>query len=181
MKTVTDGVRAEILSTSCRFVDMVEIDHPSGVVRLCNGVIPVWWNGNKFTAMGTLGRVTGIGYTTDLRAQEVTFEMAGPVLDVESLAVISQPVAGRLAAVYRAFLTPENQVIAEPVKLADVTLDTADIKAGDGQHTVVLMGHQTMAGAGRGMSVYYSNERQQTDFAGDTGFDQMANLADKKV
>lgn len=182
MRDVSPELRAAILSSSCNTVYLCEIDHPTGVVRLNSGVLPVVWNGDTFKAMGKLGSVSGITQSMSAQSQEVIMTLASPVLDADSANIISQSVAGRFAFIWQAFLTPEWKIIGEPIQLANITMDGIDISIDESGHQALqIKGYMTQFAARRVMPVYYSNETQQARFPGDTGFDRMAELADKAI
>jgi hypothetical protein len=181
MKQVSAAVRAEILAPSTRMCDLAQIDHPSGMIYLCSGIMPVTWGALTFKSAGTMGSVSGIGQTVEARSQEVRLSLASPSFDTDALAIIGQPVQGRQAFIWRAFLTPDWQVIPDPIQLANITLDSVEFAEGDGKQVLNLVGYMTQYAARRSMTVYHSNETQQARFPGDTGFDRMVALADKIV
>lgn len=182
MKPVHPDLRAAIMGGGMNTVYLAEIDHPAGVTRLNSGVTPITWNGNVFSALGKMGSVSGITQSMDSRSQEVVLSLASPTLDEDSEDIISQSVAGRFAFVWQAFLTPEWQVIGDPVQLANITMDSQEVAVDDGGNQVFqIKGYMTQFAARRVMPVYYSNETQQAEFPGDTGMDRIAALADKVI
>lgn len=182
MKTVSPDLYAAIMARSCRTVYLAEIDHPTGVVRLNSGVLPVTWGGNTFVALGKMGAVQGMAQSMDGRSQEVTLLMAAPALDDDAQDIVSQPVSGRTAKVWQAFLNDDWTVIGSPIVMADITMDGLEVTADEGGMQVLsIKGYMTQYAARRVMPVFYSNESQQAEFPGDTGFDRMAGLADKIV
>jgi hypothetical protein len=182
MKNVLPELRQAILSPSQTMVDLCEIDHPAGIVRLNSGVLPVVWGGDTFIALGKLGAITGITQSMDSRSQEVVLSMASPTLDETAQQIVSMPVAGRFAWVWRAFLRSDWTVIGEPIQLANITMDALEVVIDEsGQQSLQIKGFMTQFAARRVKTVYYSNETQISRFPGDTGLDRMAGLADKEL
>jgi hypothetical protein len=182
MKDVSPELRAAILGANCNTVYLCEIDHPTGIVRLNSGVLPVVWGGYTFKALGVLGSVTGLTQSMSPQSQEVVLSLASPMLDDDSSNIISQSVAGRFAFVWQSFLTPEWKPISDGIQLANITMDSLDVSIEEsGQQALQIKGYMTQFAARRVMPVYYSNENQQARFPGDTGFDRMAELADKAI
>jgi hypothetical protein len=182
MKSLHPDLKAAIRSPSTQTVYLAEIDHPAGVGRYNSGVTSVMWGSDEFKALGKMGAVTGIKQTMAGRSQEVMIALASPKLDTESADIIAQSVTGHFAFVWQAFLTPEWQIIGEPIQLANITLDSQEVAVEEsGAHVYQIKGYMTQFAARRSMPVYYSNETQQDDFPGDTGMDRMAELADKSI
>lgn len=182
MKVLDAELRAVILPASSNTVYMAAIDHPTGMVRVNSGVLPVVWNGDTYLGLGKMGAVQGISQSMDNRSQEVTILMAAPLLDDDAQDIVSQPVRGRGATIWQAFLDDGWNVIGEPIELADITMDGLEVVAGDdGNQVLQIKGYMTQYAARRVMPVFYSNETQQAEFPGDTGFDRLAALADKIV
>jgi hypothetical protein len=170
------------MSGGMNTVYLAEIDHPAGITRLNSGVTPVERGGQIFKALGKMGTVSGITQRMDGRSQEVVMSLASPTLDDDSEDIISQSVAGRFAFVWQAFLTPEWQIIGEPIQLANITMDSQEVSVDDsGNQVFQIKGYMTQFAARRVMPVYYSNETQQAEFPGDTGMDRIASLADKVI
>lgn len=180
MRDVSPDVLAELLSPSFRTVQILELDHPAGMVRVNSSLQNIDWNGNTFVALGKMGRVSGVKSTTAIRTQEVSIDMVGPLMDADSLAIAQdENIQGRTAALRQAFLTTNGQVIEAPIFIADITMDVASVSESDGNQTLQISGYLTMFAARNGKAINYSNERQQARFPGDTGFDRLAGLADK--
>jgi hypothetical protein len=182
MKSVSPAMKAALLGGAVRTVYLCQIDHPTGMVYLNSGILPVTWNGQQWTALGTLGTITGMAQSRDAKSQQVTLTLAAPQLDAVAQDIISQSVAGRQAWVWQAFFTEDWQVIADPLLMADVTMDSLEVVIDDGgRQSLQIQGFMTQFAARRVMPVYYSNEEQQARFPGDTGMDRIAELADKVI
>lgn len=182
MKPVSPDLTAAVRAGSSHMVYLAKIDHPTGMVYLNSGVLPVEWDGETYVALGKMGAVTGISQSMDGKSQEVVMSMAAPLLDDTAQDIISESVAGREAFIWQSFLTPEWQVIPDPIQLANITMDGLEVAIDEGgSQTLQIRGYMTQFAARRVMPVYYSNEAQQDEFPGDTGMDRMAELADKVI
>ncbi len=182
MRSVTPQVLAEILSPSFRTLQLLELDHPAGLIRVNSGIKSIDWNGNTFVALGKMGRISGVKSSTAFRTQECMIELVGPLMDADSLAIAQDPnIQGRRATLWQAFFTANWEVIPDPLLIADITMDTVQVNESGGNQVLQITGYLTMFAARKGKAVHWSNERAQDKFPGDTGFDRMASLADKVV
>lgn len=186
MKKTSPMLKSILLGRGCNTVYLCEIDHPAGVVRLNSGVNSVFWGDDEFIALGKMGNITGLTQSMDMKSQEVTLSMAAPIMSDAAQQLLTQPVKGRLAFVWQAFLDDDWRVIEgipdDVIQLANITLDSVDVSIDESNvHVLSLKGYMTQHSARRAATVYYSNEWQQSRFPGDTGLDRMASLADKVV
>jgi hypothetical protein len=183
MKTLSLEVDDALRGRELRYGFLAQINTFYGIVRLWSGLGTLAWNGFSWTGLGRLGRITGMGETAEVRTTETRYELSG-IADFAQLSYfLGQPVRGYVARAWLALLDEKFTVIPDPVLIDKTILDTATISmAEDGTATLVLVGTSAIFDFRRPKSLAITNEQQQLDYPGDTGFDRVpTEVADKTV
>lgn len=183
MKTLTPDFAAALEGGSLKLGVLVEIDHPAGFVRLWSGIGSLAWNGNSFKGVGALGKIEGIGETTDIRTTETRYALIAPALDDDAKAIVMQSPRGRSVKAWAALLDDNWAVIPEPIQLDHSLIENIESSVGaDGIQVLSLPATSAIFDFIRPSGAAITNEAQQTEFPGDTGFDRMpTEVADKEL
>jgi hypothetical protein len=183
MKTLTPEYEAALESGDLKLAVLVEIDHPAGFVRLHSGIGSLVWNGNTYKGVGALGRIEGIGETADIRTTETRYSLIAPALDADAMAIVMQSPRGRAVKAWLALMDESWAVIQSPIQLDHSIIENIESAVGaDGIQILSLPATSAIFDFIRPSGAAITNEAQQNDFPGDTGFDRMpTEVADKEL
>lgn len=158
----------------------VDFNFPSGHLRLWSGIGDLALNGNTYIGSGELGRISYPVERSALSFDAKTYELSGvdPALASES---DIENCFGRSVTEYFGFLNTETrQVIADPEINFEGRMDLVQREDGatpkisvNAEHRLVLLD--------KADDLCYTDEHQQSIFAGDLGFDQVPSLELKEV
>lgn len=159
---------------------LVELDWPSGMVRLCNASHTLTWGGHDWVGIGALGGIDPIEESGDVT------KVAGLALRVSGIptayvaAVRTDNVQGRSVNVYLAPLTADHAFIADPVVVFSGRMDTLSLEVG-ATATIIVSAESRMADWDRPRVRRYNQADQQLDYPADTGLRYVEALAEKTV
>lgn len=181
-KTLTAEMRAENLKPEQRIGFLVEIDHPVTVINLWSGVGSIPWDGKTWTGVGKLGSIKGLGETAELRVKTVTYELIGANLDADALSLVTQDVRGRAIKAWHANIDERGEVVPDPVLIDDSIMDFIETTEDKDLKQVVRINAQSsIFNFRKPTGLTLSDEQQQADFPGDTGFDRITEVVDKEL
>jgi hypothetical protein len=166
MKQLTPAVKAAILSKSTRHGFLAKIDTFAGFKYFWSGIGTLAFDGQSWIGLGALGRISGMGETVEVRTTETRYELSG-ISDNPALSdFLSEPIRGKIARAWIAFMTADFEVIPDPIQIDESILDVAAQHIGEDLLSVLSL---------IGTSAIF-------DFPGDTGFDRVpTEVADKQV
>lgn len=155
------------------------LDHLEGAVRFWTGTGKVSWNGSDWFGVGALGAISGVEQTAEITAHELSFSLSG--VDTRAISLTTGSVRNREAILYARWVSRENVWFADSVVLWKGVMDHITSKENGGQATIDLMTHSPLFNWDQAPNVAYTNEEQQRQYFGDTGFDRIVSLANKST
>lgn len=158
----------------------VDINFPSGHVRIWSGIGDLVIDGETYSGLGELGRVSMPSENTSLTAEKKTFQLSG----VEPSWVDESDLEdsfGRTVIEYFGFLHAQTrQLIGDPEINWEGRIDSA--RRVDGAEPIVeIVAEHRLVLLEKTDGWRYTHEHQQQFFAGDKGFDQVPSLELKEV
>ncbi len=151
------------------------LDFISGTTRLWSGVGDLEWDSQTWKGIGTLGKVSTVEETLELRAAGMAMQLSG--VKAENLTeVIAEPIQGRKAKVYLAFLDENHDLVSDPVIIFDGRMDTVEIIDGGPTATVTLMVENRLRDLERARTRRYTDADQQARYANDRGLEYVPSL-----
>lgn len=183
MKALTADFEAALRDKTLRVGFLAKIDHPSGPFYLWSGIGSLVYGGNTYAGVGKLGRVQATGETSEVKTVDTSYQLLGASIDATAATIIAQPIRGRLAQFWFALFDEAWQVIGNPVLIDQTHLDHAVVSTGeDLTQSLALNGTSAIFDFRRPARIAVTNEQQQIDYPGDTGFDRIpTEVADKTV
>lgn len=157
----------------------VLMDFPSGILRVNNSPATFAWGGNDWLGVGTLGSIDAIDEGVTLEARGLKFRISG-VPQANVAVALGQKYQGRDCKVWRAPLTSDYAVIADPVLVFFGRLDVMDIELGP-TATITVSAESRLADWDRSRGRRYTHEDQQIDYPGDKGLEFVPQMADKEL
>jgi hypothetical protein len=124
----TDQIEA-VTATVVRPFMAVEMDYPSGFVRLCSLPVSVVIDGDTYYGTGVMGEISPLEEGAENRSYGFTLTLCG-IPGSWSEYLRGQDVQGRKVRVMMGFCDATHNVIGDPVIITVGRMDTQDVRAG---------------------------------------------------
>lgn len=177
MRPATSAVRRAI-KAGAPSVLLAYFDLPAGEERYWSGVGALSYAGETWVGVGGVAGISGAASEASTFIQTVTFSLA---VNEATRSALDQDIRGREAIVWLAFLGSEGQIVPDPVEIVRAQLDTATMQVGDGTRQINLVGQTAFYTLEAPSRFLWTNEQQQFDFPGDTGWDRAPDNVTKEV
>lgn len=160
---------------------MVEFDFGTVTDRAWSGLGQLTWDGHIWYGAGSLGKVSTIEETTELKATGAQFQLSG--IPVDLIAKVSTtPIQGNRVRLYLGFMQDDFlDLIADPILIFDGRMDTVEIIDGRETATVTLTAENRLRDLERVRTRRYTDADQQARYPGDRGLEYVPALQDKKI
>jgi len=179
MRSITAGVQAELSAQAVQPFIAVALYFDAGTTRLWGGLGTIAFGGETYLGAGTLGTVSAARESAKLEAHGITLGLSGIPSYLVALA-LAEPYQGRKVTVYLGFLSAAGVVIPDPLVLWEGRMDTMELEDGAETASIALQCESRAIAFKRSRERRWTHEEQQTDYAGDRGFEYVAGLQDKR-
>jgi len=164
------AAEAETFKTVARPVLLVELGFTSGTTRAWSGLGTLTWNGQDWLGVGTLGQVSSVEETLEVRAAGASFELSGVPADLLTH-VMTEPLQSRPVKLWLGFMDEDWVVVPEPVLIFRGLMDTVEIRDGGPTATITLLAENRLRDLERLRVRNYTDADQQAAYPGDRGFE----------
>lgn len=174
---------ANVLAAQQRHVRPIvflEFQFDSGTLRFHNAVGTYTWGGNSWLGVGALGEIPPYEESDDPTPYRTSYALNGLNAAILSEA-LEEEVFERLAIRYDGFIGDDGQLVADPDETRRDLMDTMEILRGDGMESVIVHCENERARDTQAPGGLFSDEDQQSLYAGDTGFQYLAQMIDSQV
>ena len=179
-RDITPAFATALADPSLRPVIFFEGQFATGWVRIWSGLGSVNWNGQTWAGAGSLLGLGGIDETGEVVAGGTAVSLSGVPLDLVSLA-IDEARQGLPGRIWLALLTPEQEVIADPVQAFSGRLDVPELQE-DGETCRITISYESrLIDLGVARSWRYTHESQQVLHPGDRGFEHVTAIQDREI
>lgn len=151
------------------------LDFLSGTTRLWSGIGDIVWDSATWKGIGTLGKISTIEETLELRATGMTMQLSGVKAENISL-VVAEPIQGRKAKVYLGFLNENYALLTDPILIFDGRMDMVEIVDGGPTATITLMVENRLRDLERARTRRYTDADQQARYPNDRGLEYVPSL-----
>ncbi|MBI1208021.1 MAG: hypothetical protein GC191_12130 [Azospirillum sp.] len=172
--------KAETFKSVVRPALLAELQFASGTSRAWSGIGTLHWNGEDWLGTGTLGRVSTVTETIDLKAVGARFELSGIPSDLLTH-MVGEPLQGRRALLWLAFFDEDWVLVPEPVLLFRGFMDSVELRDGGQTSSIALNVENRLADLSRARVRRYTDADQQAEFPGDLGFSFVASMQDLQL
>lgn len=179
MRTLTGAVASAVAGSNVPMLVFVEMDFPSGFLRVNNSGMSIAWDGHDWLGVGTLGSIDPIAESADLSAQGLGFSISGVPSETIAIA-LGQKYQGRACKVWYAPLAADHVVIADPIGPFNYRMDTMDIELGQ-TASIRVSAESRLIDWERSNVSRYTNEEQQRLYPGDLGCEFVPQMAEKEL
>lgn len=158
----------------------IELDFPSGFVRINGSPADITVAGNLFLGVGGLGAVTVLEESAELRSFDLSVQLSGIPRDSIALALI-QAYQGRRGTLWEVPFDPATYLpVADPVIVFRGRMDQMDVRVGD-TATVSVKLLNRLADWERPKIRRYTDQDQQRAHPGDKGLRFVAATTEKAI
>lgn len=179
-RALTAAVIAELAKAGVRPAIFVEAEFTSGVVNLWSGLGEIVWNSKTWQGVGTLGGISPVKESADVRADNFILSLSGIPADLLGKA-LGEVRYGKKATVWVGFMNEAGTVIVDPFVWTAGITDRAEIEEAGETATIRINCENELAALHRVRERRYTPEDQKSEFPGDLGFDYVAKLQEKNV
>ena len=170
--------RAALRRGAATRVNLLELDHPLGVGRFWSGTGNFDLDGATWYGWGVLGAISETVSSTEIEIVETRFTLSG--VDEDLVAGLDQPIKGRAAYLYEAFLDDSYRLIHRD-RFPAIVLDARDVRIGaDLKATIVFTGHSGWASLRNRSGAKVGPEEGRAAFADETGWDDIHRVEDQQ-
>lgn len=177
MRPLTHAVRNAIRNKSPT-VQLAYFDFPAGEERFWNGVGTLQYDGFAWKGLGGLASISGVSSDASTFIQTINFTLA---VDAQTILTVEDDIRGREAKAWLAFLDDHGQIVPDPIEIVSVEMDIASHQIDGDQQRITITGQTAFFTLEAPARFLWTNEQQQSDFPGDTGWDRAPGNATKEV
>ena len=179
-RNLTPDFAAALTDRDLRPVIFFEGVFVSGTVRLWSGLGEIGWAGQSWSGAGALLGLGAIEETSEVVAGGTSVSLSGIPLDLVQMA-IAEARQGLPGRVWLGLLTPEGQIIADPVLAFAGRLDVPEITDDAESCRITISYESRLIDLNTPRSWRYTHESQQALFPGDLGFEYVAAIQDREI
>jgi hypothetical protein len=162
-------------------VHFVDMDLPSGDLRLHTRIGTVSWGGFDWLGVGKFGDISDIDEDAALRPSGVTVTLSG-VDSALITSALTEDFHGRSIAVYEGFLNLTTMALVDtPETKFKGLMDFMSIELGPNGGSITVQCEGELARWQRHRGSLYTHESQQAIYSGDRGFDQIPFTQNRKI
>jgi hypothetical protein len=148
------------------FLQMQFLDGP---IFVWSGLGNLNWNGRVWVGLGTLGTISPIEESSEIKATNVTFTLSGIPQDLIRHA-LSQVRQGNPVQLWFGALGDNNNVLADPLQIFAGRMDVPTIDEGAQTSTISIAVENRLIDLNRSRERRFTDQDQQIDHPGDLGF-----------
>lgn len=179
-RDITSGaITASQAGSGYAAVVLVDLDFPSGHIRVHTGAGDITFNNFLYQGVGDLGGISNVEETIEGQTSRIELFLTGidPALISTAL---NENYRHREGVVYLAFIDSNGVLVDDPVVTFRGRMDTMPITLGD-TAKIRLRIESRLADWNRARIDRYTNESQQQKFPGDKGLEFVSQMAEKEI
>lgn len=181
-RDLSGGLFVATISSSLSPIGLVEMQFGSGTVRFWTGRGELEVDGETYTGTGTLGKISSIEETTELRPVTVDFELSGIPPEVLEIANGEDWQGRDVIVKYAALQQTGNRLtlVDDPFQVFKGEMDVMTLVDGT-ESTVIISAESKQIDLERTSPRRYTAEDQRAAFPDDAGCDAVAGLQEKEI
>lgn len=181
-RDLSPGLLDATLASSLSPIGLVEMQFGSGTVRFWTGRGPLEWDGETYTGTGTLGKISAIEETTELRPVTVELELSGVPSEVLEIANGESWHGHDVIIHYGALQQSGNRLtlVDEPFQIFKGQMDLMTLVDGT-ESSVTVSAESKQIDLERHSPRRYTAEDQRNTYPDDAGCDAVASLQNREI
>ncbi len=161
-------------------VVLVELEFSTAPLRLWSGLGPLNWAGKTFEGAGTIGAVSDVEETVELRAVRLTLALSPVPQEVIDIALAERSYRLRPVLLWGALLDAQGAFVADPFPLWAGLMDTMEVTDG-AEPSVSLSCESRLVDLERAEVRRYTDADQQAQYPGDRFFEYVPALQEAEI
>lgn len=179
-RDLTPDFITEIEATQLRMAFFVKFEFDSGTSRIWSGYGTKIFLGETYIGLGSLGSISAVEESQELRANNVTFKLSGiPTANIS--AALSEDYQGRPVTLWLATLDEDYAVIDDPLELFSGIMDVMEIQESRETASLTVRCESDLIILQKSKLRRYTPEDQKIDFPDDKGLDFVASIQDAEL
>ena len=179
-RDLTPDFAAALAAPDLRPVIFFEGEFASGPLRLWSGLGEIGWAGQSWSGAGALLGLGAIEETSEVVAGGTSVSLSGIPPDLVQLC-IAEARQGLPGRVWLGLLTPEGQIVADPILAFAGRLDVPEI-TDDAENCRITISYESrLIDLNTARSWRYTHESQQALHPGDRGFEYVTAIQDREI
>lgn len=179
-RTLTSAMLTALATGSVRPCLIAEIEVDGGFVRAWNGIGDLSFGGETYTGLGDLAGVSPVKESSDIRANNVQFQLSGIPGSLIATALGSVR-WNKSAKLWLGLLDAAETLIADPYLLFSGFTDVPSIEEAGETARMAISAESRLVDLKRPRIRTYTPEDQRLDYPNDKGFDFVAGLQDAQI
>lgn len=156
------------------------LDFSSGFVRVWSGIGNLSWGGNTYTGIGDLGGVSPVQESAEVRSSGLEFTLNGIPSSMVTK-ILADGYRGRPAKLWLGLFDSSSALIADPLLLFSGRMDQCSLEDSGETASIKIAVESRLVDLQRPRERRYTDEDQQSLFAGDLGLEFVAGMQDKEI
>lgn len=178
-RSITTATSNALGASQVRALVFVEMDFPSGFLRMNNSAQNMDWNGLTWLGVGRISSIEPIGEGMTLEARGLRFAIAG--VDPANISIaLGQQYQGRSCKVWYAPLNEDYSVVADPYLVFHGRMDTMDVELG-ATASITVSAESRLADWDRPRVRRYNSADQNIAYPSDKGFEFVPAMVEKNL
>lgn len=178
-RPTTAATSNALAAPQVRALVFVEMDFPSGFLRMNTSAQDMPWGGYTWLGVGRIGSIDAVDEGMTLEARGLSFSISG--VDPANIAIaVGQQYQGRSCKVWLAALNEDYSVVADPYLIFSGRLDVMDVVLG-ATATINVSAESRLADWDRPRVRRYTSADQNIAYPNDRGFDFVPQMVEKNL
>lgn len=180
MTSILTAAMSDALRNNAPRCLFVRIENIGSTGYFCTGIRSRTWDGQTWSPVGHLGKITPMKHTSEIAIQDIVFSLSGVEADI--LSTLNDDVRNLSGQVWLACLDASDMVISEPYQLVDSLLDKQSFTIEDDGTTLIeIVAHSGFYTLSRAIDEAWTPENQKALFSTDTGLDLIPALQNQDL
>jgi hypothetical protein len=181
-RDLTANMVTQVTAAALSPVYFMELDLPSGALRLWNGIGPITWNSQTWTGVASLISFSPIKETQAIEAHGIKFVLNGISSAILSAVLDnSNELQRATVTLYMGALDSSGAVVADPFNVFSGYADTCEIEDTGETAKITLNAESKLIALKRTKVRRYTPEDQKQEYSGDLFFDFVPALQDQEI
>ena len=177
-RAMTTAVAEALCASVVRPALLVMMEFAASTGYAWTGLGPFTWDGMTFQGVGDLGNISAMSEDSTVEAKGVTIELSGIPSDMMTEVLTETRVLGTVK-IWLALFDDAGALIPDPILSYQGKMDAPSLEDGGEACTAQITVENILVDLNRACYRRYTNEDQQMDHPGDTGFQYVAGLQEQ--
>jgi len=178
-RSITAGMITASVAEHLRAVLLAKLEYSSGNVNAHTGAGSLTFNGDTYTGVGTLGKVSSVEETAELQSNKLGLSIAATE-NAQVSRALGEHYQGRAATLFLGLLNASYQLISDPITLFKGRMDNQVITLGRTPGIEVTI-ESIMADWERPGIRRYNAADHKIYFPQDKGLDYVEQAVEKEI